>query len=120
MLKPYAVRVKATHALLVRTLELINADPRSLMDAVAAADREASQLSDPAFRQRKVVLTTTRPADDEGEPIVFRGYEHRMVDSPAAGAALPRWDASRPIQVPSRRFDRERADRVVDAPLAYV
>lgn len=120
MLKLYDVRVKATHSLLAHTLELVNSDGESLREAVRKADEAATALGQPAGPRGSVVLSTTQPADDPGEPITFATYAVSTRMSEASGAAYPVWDHSKPIEVPTRLYARARPLATVQAPLAYL
>lgn len=120
MLKPYGVRVRATHRLLVRSLELVNAETAALMDAVAQGDREASGLATADAAKRRVVLATAADKADPGEPITFKGYALTMENSAAAGEVYPVWHHDRPTQTPSRMYTRAAGTQGIEAPRGYI
>ncbi|RIK63971.1 MAG: peptidase M14 [Planctomycetota bacterium] len=119
MLKPYETRVRATHRLLVRSLELVNADTKALIDAVAAADREASGVAS-AGPSGRIVLSTAPDKADPGEPITFKGYAVTMEHSPAAGGVYPVWHHDRTVDTPTRTYTRAAPAATVEAPRAYI
>jgi hypothetical protein len=120
MLKPFGTRVRATYDLLVRTLELVNRDPTALTNAVAVADADTAAASARSGEAGCVVLTTTQPADDAGQPIAFKGYAVSTLASAASGAVYPKWDRSKPVEVPSRMYVHSAVDRSVQLPTAYL
>jgi hypothetical protein len=101
MLKPYENRVHGTYDLLVALLEEINAHPRELTDAVAAAEAEViarGRQRDPA--QREVVLDTK--TSDRSLPFPFKGVTTTLEASDIAGGPVPRygdtpWDTVVPL-----------------------
>ncbi len=101
MLKPYENRVRGTYDLLVALLEEINAHPRELTDAVAAAEAEVvarGRESDPA--RREVVLATK--TSDRSLPFPFKGVATKLEVSDIAGGPVPRygntpWDTVVPL-----------------------
>ena len=120
MLKPYKTRVRATHRLLVHALELINADPTSLIDAVAASDKEATYFSDREGQAPRVPLAVAPDDMDDGEPVTFKGLEYTLEMSEAAGGEIPRWDTSRPKDVPTQLHTRGVVSESVAPPRAYL
>jgi len=120
MLKPYGTRVRATHQLIVRSLELINAEPAKLIDAVREADDEASRFADPRFISPPVPLATVADDKDEGEPITFKGFAHAMQSSEAAGGSYPKWDQSQPIDIPTKIFTKAVVSESVRPPRGYL
>ncbi|MBI5764462.1 MAG: peptidase M14 [Planctomycetes bacterium] len=118
MLKPYDVRVKATYNLILRTLELVAADPKALISAVKKGDEYAANLY--KDEKARVVLATSQPADDEGTPMVFKAYDVSTKRSEASGAEYPVWDRSKPIDVPTKFFSKFTATRDVKPPAAYI
>ena len=101
MLKPYETRVRATYDLLVALLEEINAHPRDLTDAVAAAEAEViarGRERDPA--RREVVLASK--TSDKSLPFAYKGVVAKLETSDIAGGPVPRysttpWDTIIPI-----------------------
>lgn len=118
MLKPYKVRVKATYDLLLRTLELVAADPMTLISAVKKGDEYAANLY--KDEKARVVLATSQPADDEGTPMVFKAYQVSTKRSEASGAEYPVWDRSKPIDVSTKFFSKFTVARDVKPPAAYI
>ncbi|GMU32506.1 MAG: M14 family metallopeptidase [Planctomycetia bacterium] len=120
MLKPYGTRVRATHQILVRSLELINAEPAKLIDAVRAADEEASAFADPKSDPHVVPLATVGDEKDEGEPVIFKGFAHTMQSSEAAGGSYPKWEPAKPIDVPTKLFTKAVVSESVRPPRGYL
>jgi hypothetical protein len=112
MLKPYAVRVRATERLLDRMARLGVAQGDSLL-ALRRQAREAvrQQVSFPLRWQ----LDTTR-----WQEIEFRGYAAR--EKPSRVSGLPRryYDRDQPWTAPVRYYDRYTATDSAAKPLAYV
>lgn len=93
MRKPYATRVRATYDLLVALLEEVNARPRALLDAVAAAESEVAgraRLSGPAGRE--VVLAGANT--DSIVPFDFKGVATRWETSDLTGGRVARYGAA--------------------------
>lgn len=120
MIKSFERRVKATYDLLVRTIEFVNSDPESLRRAIADADLATRQLHAQYPPNNRVVLATSQPADAEGEPFIFKAYEHQFRKSEAANVELPVWDESKPVDVPSRLIRADQVVRSVAVPRAYL
>ena len=101
MLKPYRARVRATYDLLLSLLEEINAHPRDLADAVAAAEAEVvarGRERDPARRE---VALDSRPTE-KSVPFEYRGIATRLEPSEISGAPVARytgapWDTLIPL-----------------------
>ncbi|QDV90310.1 Zinc carboxypeptidase [Phycisphaerae bacterium RAS2] len=120
MLKPFDVRLKATYSLLVRTLEFIAAEPQALRSAVVESDNWARRLSSQTAPENRIVLATSQPTHREGEPILFKGFEHQMVRCEAANSELPRWDNAKPVDTPSRLMRPNEIVRTSPVPRAYL
>ncbi len=101
MLKPYGSRVRATYDLLLSLLEEINAHPRDLAQAVAAAEAEVvarGRERDPARREVVLASRTT----DKSVPFEYRGIATRLEPSEISGAPVARytgapWDTLVPL-----------------------
>ena len=88
MLKPYSVRVRATYDLLVALLEEVNARPRALLDAVAAAEAEVKGGA------RGAVVALTSVLADSVVPFAFKGVRTRWETSDIVGAPVPRYSST--------------------------
>ena len=105
MLKPYAVRVRATYDLMQALLEEVNAHPEELLAAVAAAEREAVERgrAAAAASRRVTARTAGTPADPRPRvtlrgklaaasvPFEFRGKRTRWEKSEITGGLIPRY-----------------------------
>jgi hypothetical protein len=92
MLKPYAIRVRATYDFVLALLEEIGARPRALTGAVAAAAAEAvarGRTGDPA--RREVVLSTR--VGQRRDSLDFKGWATRWERSEITGAPVARYTA---------------------------
>lgn len=118
MLKPYEVRLRATHRLLVRTIELINTDHAALIAAVAAADEDAEMMAQSAAD--RAPLTTVADPADPGRPITFKAFAHTLRRSEVSGADYPVWDRASPVDVPARVFTSSVVATTVVPPRAYI
>jgi hypothetical protein len=85
--------VQATYDLLLAVLEEVNARPRALIDAVAAAEAQTiarGRQADPA--QREVVLTTR--TGERADSLAFKGWVTRWEKSDISGAPVARYTAA--------------------------
>ena len=93
MLKPYETRVRATYDLLLALLEDINAHPRELTDAVAAAEAEViARGREPNPARREVVLTSK--TSEKSLPFPYKGVVAKLEPSDIAGGPVPRYSAT--------------------------
>lgn len=101
MLKPYALRVRATYDLMLALLEELHARPRELILAVGAAETEAiarGRQTDPA--RRELVLRTR--LGERADTLTFHGWQTRWERSDVTGGPVPRyapvpWDTIIPL-----------------------
>ncbi len=84
MLKPYEPRVRSTYETLVAALEVVGRDPAALLDAVRAAEEEASALGRTAEGDS---VPMTFELSDSLTPMRYRGIEFRRELSGVSGAA---------------------------------
>ena len=93
MLKPYENRVRSTYDLLVALLEDINAHPRDLTDAVAAAEAEViARGREPNPARREVVLASK--TSDQSLPFAYKGVVTKLETSDISGGPVPRYSAT--------------------------
>ena len=118
MLKSYEVRVKSTYDIMLETLLLVNRDCSALREAVRKADEDTAHLASVA--SSKVALTTTRPAESPGEPIIFHGYAMTLAHSEASGNEYPVWDHAQPIDTPSKLLGEAVPYKQATMPQAYI
>jgi hypothetical protein len=96
MLKNYRTRVTGTYQLLARTLEILNAESKTLRRLVLEADgRTAAE----EFRQSPLPLSFKSTSDSV--IIDFKGYEYEAVDSDVTGGKWHRFsDRPADFQIP--------------------
>src|SRR5207244_5821612 len=70
MLKPYAVRVRATYDLMRALLEEVNAHPEALLNAVQSAEREAIERGRAAVAASRRVTPATAGTPQDPRPLV--------------------------------------------------
>ena len=115
MLKPYPVRVDATRAMLVNTLEWLVSEGPSLRRAVATADARTASAS---FRADPFPLTFR--GTDEAEPFVFLGVEYEKVTSPVTGGDWFRYFSDQPVTMDLDFFQTVVPERTAQLPEAYL
>jgi len=118
MLKPYAIRVRATYDMMVAILSEVAARPRALTAAVAAAEKEAvarGRVVNPAGRE--VVLTTR--VGDRRDSLMFKGWRTEWEPSAIAGSRVPRYE-SEPWDVVIPYFHERVPALTVRQPAGYV
>ncbi len=117
MLKDYRTRVRGTYDLLRATLEEINRDPKSLLNAVQQADEQtiaAGRKYDPA-KAVPLQLELTEKAT----PFQFKGVEYRRELSDVSGAERVIF-GTKPLDLTIPFYDGTRVSVSVAAPLYYV
>lgn len=117
MLKDYRTRVRGTYDLLRATLEEINRDPQSLLNAVRQADEQtvaAGRKYDPA-KTVPLQLELT----DKATPFQFKGVEYRREASNVSGAERVIF-GTKPLDLTIPFYDETRVSVSVAAPLYYV
>lgn len=90
MLKPYAVRVKAVHDLVLATLERLARDDGALRKAVTQADTEV------AARGAGTSLAVAFETSKQSVPFTFKGYEFKTEPSAISGDAFVHYDPRKP------------------------
>ncbi|OZB60418.1 MAG: peptidase M14 [Lysobacterales bacterium 14-68-21] len=116
MLKPYAVRVRAVYDLVQLLLARIDADPKPLLAADAAADaRVVARASRPDAR-----VPLTFKLSPESTSYAFKGYEFTVTPSDISGAGWIRYDPSKPRTWTIPNWNTLLPDLSVTPPAAYV
>jgi len=106
MLKPYAIRVRATYDLMVALLEELNAHPSELVNAVAAAEHDAvargreaaaaaSRVSAPIAgtpRDPRPMYVMSGKLSGSSVPFAFRGRRTRWERSDIAGDQVAHYE----------------------------
>ena len=118
MLKPYRTQVMSHYDLTRRVLEELNRDPKSLREAVTAADEATAKMGaayDPAFRFPIAIGQT-----DESVPFTLKAYAFRRELSEISGGMRIIYDNTRPIDVPTVWYYGTKAAKTVTPPLAYI
>ncbi len=114
MLKPYRVRVEATHALLLTSLRLLAQKGSQLQKAIAAAD---SFVSSDAFRQKPYPLSYRLTGDSS--LVTFLGKKYRLERSAVSGAHYVRFSEDT-VRWRIPFFNTFRPATTVGIPLAYI
>lgn len=110
-LKPYATQVWAHYDILRRTLEVVAAQPKALVEAVAAGDRVIAAHAGRA-------LHVAGETDSNDEPFTYRAMATTPVAASVSGAPWQRY-TTEPLNVPTRIRNRLRTTAAPVVPRAY-
>ena len=116
MLKPYAVRVRATYDLVHQLLAQIDAAPAPLLAANAAADARVIARAGQSGAQ---VPITFKPSP-ESTPYELKGYAFTLTHSDISGSEWIRYDPRTPRTYRIRNWNDLLPDLSVTPPAAYV
>lgn len=116
MLKPYAVRVRATYDLIVATLAHLNRDGEGLRKAIAAADADTIARAADAQATLPIVFRTST----QSVPFTLKGYAFTQEASPISGDTWVRYDPRRPKTYVIPDFHDLVATESVHPPAAYL
>ncbi len=114
-LKDYRTRVIASYDFILSSLEALLENPRALATAIAQEDNTCQQ-----FGQAKTTFPLVfRLADDQGDSILYRGYEIEVRPGIISGQDYLTY---RPIprDIPAIYFNQVRATLSVPVPLGYL
>ncbi len=92
MLKPYAVRVKATYDFVLATLERLTRDDAALRKAVAQADADTIARGKIGGTPLAVAFDTSK----ESVPFTLKGYAFSQTSSDISGDTWVRYDPRKP------------------------
>ena len=92
MLKPYAVRVKATYDFVLATLERLARDDGALRKAVAQADADTIARGKTSGRSLAVAFETSK----QSVPFTLKGYAFSQTPSDISGDTWVRYDPRKP------------------------
>jgi len=110
-LKSYRTRLWAHYDLMLRAIEYVANDPKSLKDAVAAADREVAEQAG----RRMFVAGEAAEGPDK---VVYRGLESRTEKAVAIGGVYPVY-TPRPENLTVPMYDRVKPTFEPVVPVAY-
>ncbi|MDI9636613.1 M14 family metallopeptidase [Kamptonema cortianum] len=113
VLKPYKPRLFSTLSIMVHTLEWMNKNAAELIAVNDAADA-ANRL----WKEGDDVVLSSRTSRDS-RPFTFKGFEYIPYQSEISGGEIPKWDLTKPIDVPSVIRDQFEASLSVRLPSAY-
>lgn len=116
MLKPYAVRVRATYDLIVATLAHLNRDGEGLRKAVAAADADTIARAADAQATLPIVFRTST----QSVPFTLKGYAFTQEASAISADTWVRYDPRRPKTYVIPDFHDLVATESVHPPAAYL
>jgi hypothetical protein len=116
MLKPYAVRVRATYDLIVATLAHLNRDGEGLRKAVAAADADTIARAADAQATLPIVFRTST----QSVPFTLKGYAFTQEASAISGDTWVRYHPRRPKTYVIPDFHDLVATESVHPPAAYL
>jgi len=114
MMKDYKTRVTGTYQLLVGTLEVLNAEHKTLRQLVQEADE---RTAGPEFRREPLAFEFESTGDSV--MIDFLGYEYEVVDSDVTGGKWHRF-SDRPAKFRIPFFNDLAPTSSVDLPEAYI
>lgn len=115
--KPYRVRVAAVYDIIRRVLEELNRRPHALREAVRQADEQTVALGRHYDPQARFPLRLE--VTDQFEPFTYEGVEFRQELSEVSGGTRVVY-GTRPVDVPSKMYDKLRVTAAVAPPLAYL
>ncbi len=115
--KTYEQRVRATYAVVQRTLEELNRRPDALREAIRRADENTVKRRGAYANDGKVVLQLT--STNESAPIVYKGVEFNIRQSEITGGEIIDY-SDRPMNVESRLYNETRISKTVTPPAAYL
>jgi hypothetical protein len=118
MLKPYRTQVASHYDLMLRVLEELNREPKSLRAAVTAADDATIKMGvayDPTARLPLAIGPT-----DESQPFTLRGFEFRRELSEISGGLRIIYDNTKPIDIPTTWYNGTKVSKSISPPLAYI
>ena len=113
MLKPYAVRVRATYDLVQLLLARIDADPAPLLAADAAADAHV------IARAAGTQVPLTFKVSPQSTPYQLEGYAYTLTHSDISGAEWIHYDPRKPRTYTIPNWNALQPDLSVAVPSAY-
>lgn len=116
MLKPYAVRVKATYELLRVTIDLLNKEGKSLQKIEQQAD---NFVASPEFRKQEMPLRFT-DSESDSTIVNFLGYEYTTEKSELTGGEWFKYDTTRPAVLKAPFFDKPNVAYSCLLPESYI
>jgi len=118
MLKPYRTRVFCHYNIMRRVLEIINANPAALRQAVQVADEQTKALGKDYDPQRKLPVKVKRT--QESKPIMFKGFAFRRELSEVSGDVRIIYDNTKPVDFETVEFRKTEVSGEVTPPLGYI
>ena len=116
-LKPYRQRVRASYAIVQRTLEELNRRPDALREAVRLADEQSTERRGTYGDSGQVVLELART--DESEPVTYRAVEFVYRQSEITGGEIVEY-SDQPLNVESKLYDQTRISKSIAPPAGYL
>lgn len=117
-LKPYDVRVAATHDFILMGLQEIARDPGALLNATAAEDAAMAKIGAPQQAKKPFPLQF-RLIPGQGDSMVYRGYQYDLKKGEISGANYPVY-RRQPRDVPSIYLNRVEPTVEVEPPAGYL
>jgi len=117
MLKPYKSRVRGTYDILRYTIEEINENKISLLDANKKATEETIERGKTFDGRRQFALRIE--TTDKSIPFAFKGIEYRLEDSEISGAKRIIY-GTKPLDITIPKFDEGKISVSVAPPLYYI
>jgi hypothetical protein len=116
MLKPYAVRVKATYELLRVTIDMLNKEGNTLQKIEQQAD---NFVVSPEFRKQEMPLRFT-DSESDSTIVNFLGYEYTTEKSELTGGEWFKYDTTKPVVLKAPFFDKPNVTFSCLLPEAYI
>jgi len=116
MLKPYAVRVKATYDFVLATLERLARDDGALRKAVAQADADTIARGKTGGASLAVAFETSK----QSVPFTLKGYAVAQVRSDVSGDVWEQYDPRKPKTYVVPNYRDLVPTRTVTLPAAYL
>ncbi|MFZ4548104.1 MAG: M14 family metallopeptidase [Bacteroidales bacterium] len=116
MLKPYKVRVNSTYTMLTNTLQLLNAEYKTLQNLVAKSDAATASEN---FRKEPFPVNFSESFDDSTK-VEFLGFEYTIDTSDLTGGLWFKYDNKKPTNWQLIMYPNCKADKFVKLPEAYL
>ncbi|MCI0415636.1 M14 family metallopeptidase, partial [bacterium] len=118
MLKTFQNRIRAHYDVMVATLQSLNRDFEILREAVQKADEEAKSHGAKYDPEKKVILSM-KLNKEKSEPLLFKGVEYRIDESPISGGKRIQYGKTpKDFEVPW--YHTLETDVAVAPPLGYI
>lgn len=117
-LKPYRTRVIGHYNLMLHSLELLNREPKPLLNAIREAERRTVAMGSTYKKDARLPIAIERT--DEGEPFHFKGYAYQVEQSSVSGTTRIIYDNTKTGEFDTVWYHTTKVAREINPPLAYI